>query len=86
MSLSLELPDDLTAVLASEATRLGLSLPDYAAHLLASASPKPAHVRSGADLVAYWRAEGVVGSRAEIVDSQAHARSLREQAERRDRE
>jgi hypothetical protein len=86
MGLLLELPDELAAALATEATRLGLSLPDYAAHLLASASLRPSQVQSGADLVAYWRAEGVVGARADIEDSQTHARSLRRQAERRPRE
>lgn len=40
-------------------------------------------VRSGADLVAFWRAEGLIGSRPDITDSQTHARQLREQAQRR---
>lgn len=86
MGLLLDLPDDLAATLATEATRLGLSLPDYAARLLASASPRPERVRSGAELIAYWQDAGVVGSRADLGDSQAHARSIRERAERRDRE
>ena len=86
MSVSLELPEELTAALATEAARLGLSLPEYAVHLLASASVRPDHVHSGADLVAYWRDEGLVGTRAEVSDPQAHARALRERAERRHRE
>lgn len=86
IGVSLELPEELAAAPATEATRLGLSLPDYAAHLLASASPRPGHVRIGADLVAYWQAEGVVGTRADVADSQAHARSLRERAAWRHRE
>ena len=85
MGLTLELPEELTAALADEAARRGLSLPDYASRLLASASPKPDHVQSGSDLVAYWQAEGVVGTRADIDDPQSHARSLRDRAERRDR-
>jgi hypothetical protein len=83
MGLLLELPEDLAAALAIEASRLGLSLPDYAAHLLASASLMPGQVQSGVDLVAYWRAEGVIGSRANVEDSQAQARSLRQRAEQR---
>jgi hypothetical protein len=86
MSLLLELPEDLAAALATEASRLGLSLPVYAAQLLASASPRPSQVQSGCDLVAYWQAEGIIGSRADVEDSQAHARSLRRRAERRQRE
>lgn len=38
---------------------------------------------SGAELVAYWRREGVIGSRPDIADSQAHARAARARAERR---
>ncbi len=83
MPQTVELPDDLADALAGEASRLGMSLPDYAVRLLVAARPSTASVRSGADLVAFWRAEGLVGSRAEIADSQAHARMLREQAQRR---
>ena len=86
MGLMLELPEDLAAALAIEASRLGVSLPEYAVHLLTSARPMPERVRNGADLIAYWQAEGVVGARTDIVDSQAHARSLRREAERRHRE
>lgn len=83
MSAPLELPDDLTAALETEAARLGLSLPDYTARLLASASLRPLHIHNGADLVAYWRAEGVVGSRPGEDEAPDHARSLRRKAERR---
>ena len=37
----------------------------------------------GEALVAYWKEHGVVGSRAEIGNSQAHARKLRKEAETR---
>lgn len=83
MPLTVELPDDLANALAGEASRAGLTLPDYAAHLLAVARPATSPVRTGADLVAYWQAEGLVGCRPDITDSQAHARQLRERAERR---
>jgi hypothetical protein len=86
MSLVLDLPEELAASLETEAARLGLSLSDYAVRLLTSASLHPSQVRTGADLVAYWQAEGVVGTRPEIADSQAHARSIRKRAERRTRE
>lgn len=77
MPQTVELPDDLANALAAEASRLGLSLPDYAVRLLTSARPPAASVRSGADLVAYRRAEGLVGSRPDITDSQVEARRLR---------
>jgi hypothetical protein len=38
--------------------------------------------RTGAVLLAYWQGEGVVATRPDIADSAAHARALREQAER----
>ena len=82
MPTTLELPDDLAADLAAEASRVGMTLADYARTLLA-ASRRSAAVRSGADLVAFWTAEGVVGGRPDLGDSSAEARDLREQAQRR---
>lgn len=83
MPQTIELPDDLADALTDEATRLGLSLPDYAVSLLATARPAVA-IQSGAQLVAFWQSQGLVGNRPEIDDSQTHARTLREQAQRRD--
>ena len=65
--------------------RLGLPLPEYALRLLAGGrAPGPAP-RTGAELLAYWEGEGLFGTRPDIVDSPAHARTLREQAQRRAR-
>lgn len=83
MPQTVERPDDLADALTDEASRLGLSLPDYAVRLLTSARLSAASVRSGADLVAFWRTEGLIGSRPDIADSQAQARHLRDQAQRR---
>jgi hypothetical protein len=83
MPLTVELPDDLAAALTDEAARLGLSLPEYAARLLAAARPAAHPPKTGRDLVAYWRAEGLIGTRPDITDSPAHARQLREEAQRR---
>jgi hypothetical protein len=83
MPQTVELPDDLADALNDEASRLGMSLPEYAVHLLASARPSAGPVHSGADLVAFWQADGLVGSRPDIADSQGQARHLREQAQRR---
>ena len=85
MSLVLNLPSELESELATEAARLGLSLSEYALHLIAAGRGTRPALRSGAELVGYWQREGLVGTRPEITDSQAHARALRQQAERRPR-
>jgi hypothetical protein len=84
MSLVLNLPPELETELSAEAARLRLSLAEYAMRLLAgqSTQEKP---RNGAELVAYWEREGLIGTRPEISDAAAHARALREQAEKRER-
>jgi hypothetical protein len=83
MPQTVELPDDLADALTDKASRLGLSLPEYAVRLLTSAQLSAASVRNGADLVDFWRAEGVAGCRPEIADSPSEARQLRDQAQRR---
>jgi hypothetical protein len=85
MSLVLDLPSELETELAAEAARHGLPLPDYILRLLAGGRTVGPAPRTGADLLAYWQREGVVGTREEIADSPAHARALREEAQRRAR-
>lgn len=85
MSLVLDLPPELESELAAEATRLGLSLPEYVLRLLAGGgNPRPSP-RTGAELLAYWQSEGLIGTRPDVTDSQAHARALRERSEKRER-
>jgi hypothetical protein len=86
MPLTLELPPELETELTAEASRLGLSLPEYALQILAGGhipNPRP---RTGAELVDYWRAEGLIGTRPDVTDSLEHARKLRQEAERRVRD
>ena len=83
MGLTLDLPTDLATDLANEASRRGLSLSEYAVNLLAESRPPVPEILSGSELVAYWQREGVVGTRPDILDSSAHARMLREQAQSR---
>lgn len=85
MTISLDLPQKLVDELSDEATRRGLSLSEYASQILSAGREKRIPLRTGADLVAYWRSEGLVGTRPEIEDSQAFAREIRRAAERRDR-
>jgi hypothetical protein len=86
MSITLDIPAGLASELTAEAQRLGLPLNDYVVTLLATGRTAGSLPKTGAELVAYWREQGVVGSRPEIADSQAHAREVRKQAEQRVRD
>lgn len=84
MSLVLDLPPELENELAAEAARLRLPLSEYALRLLSgerTSAPKPC---TGAELLAYWQCEGLVGTRSDIGDGPGHARALRQQAETRE--
>jgi hypothetical protein len=83
MTLTLDLPKELIRELSVEADRLGLSLPEYAVRVLSTGRSQEASPKTGAELVDYWRAEGLVGTRPEIADSQAYAREIRRAAEKR---
>lgn len=83
MSLILHLPPELESELTAEAERIGLPLAEYALRLLAVGRVPGAPLRNGAELLAYWQSEGVVGSRPDIADSSTHARGLRTQAQNR---
>jgi hypothetical protein len=82
MSLTLDLPPELEARLQDEAARRGVPLEEYALELLRS---QVTARTVGAQIVAEWEQAGVIGSRPDITDSQAHARMLRERAQQRDR-
>ena len=86
MSIMLDLPQELESELVTEATQLGLPLSEYVLRLLSTRSLVEPSPTTGAELVAYWQREGVIGARPDIMDSQVHARQLRHQAERRRRE
>jgi hypothetical protein len=85
MSITLDLPPELEKKLAAEASRQGVPLSDYLLRVLSNGGQAAPSFRTGAELVAYWQQAGVVGSRADIGDSQQHARELRAEAERRER-
>jgi hypothetical protein len=86
MSVVLHLPQELEMKLAAEASRAGVSLPDYVLRILSNGGTTMPSIRSGAELVAYWQQAGIVGTRTEISDSQQHARELRATAEHRERQ
>lgn len=58
MTLTLELDAEFAEVLAEEAARKKMSLPDYAVYLLMTTVPPPPPLKTGADVVAYWESEG----------------------------
>ena len=84
MTLTLDLPKELEAELTAEAARLGLPLTEYALRVLAAGRPPSVAPKTGAELVAYWQSEGLVGTRTDLTDSQEHARRIRAEAERRE--
>ena len=97
MTLTLELTPKQEQQLRAEAERRGLDEASYAksrlfgsdasesdeADALPPSGPLPPADGTGADLVAYWKREGLIGTRPDIKDSQAHARAIRYKAERR---
>jgi hypothetical protein len=85
MRLVLELPFELEKELGAEAARLGLSLSEYVLRVLAAGRVPGPQPRNGAELVAYWQGAGHVGTRPEIADPSAHARAVRQRAEKRKR-
>lgn len=80
MTLTLDLPPDLEKILSTEASGLGLPLTEYVLQVLSSGKVSETTLKTGADLVAYWRREGLIGTRSDIADSQRHARQIRDQA------
>ncbi len=97
MTLILELTPEQEQQLELEARQRNLDATSYAITLLFEqgtaeegldkplppVGPLPPVNGTGADLVAYWEREGLVGSRPEIEDSLEHAREIRRTAERR---
>ncbi|HLG15696.1 MAG TPA: hypothetical protein VJH03_14515 [Blastocatellia bacterium] len=85
MSIEVDLPEELENELMAEAAQLGLSVPEYVLRVLSTGVVIGKRPKTGAELVEYWQNEGLIGTRADITDSQAHARKIRSQAEQRPR-
>jgi hypothetical protein len=83
MRITLDLPQALANELSAEAARLGLPLGEYALRVLSTGRAGGHMPKTGPELVAYWHREGVIGTRCDLGDSQAHARAIRHKAERR---
>ncbi|HBR00762.1 hypothetical protein [Roseofilum sp. Belize BBD 4] len=85
MNISIELPPDLEDELSTEASQLKLPLVEYILRVLSFRPFLQNPPKTGVELVAYWESIGVVGSRSDVIDSQEHARRLRNQTENRER-
>ncbi len=100
MTLILELTPEQEQQLEAKARQRNLDTTSYAVavlfekgvaeedldKLLPPVGPLPPADGTGADLVAYWEREGLIGTRPEIKDSLEQARAIRRTAERRVRE
>ena len=89
MTLTLNLPPEMEQRLREQADKAGIPADEYALKLLQEKVSAEATPSTGAELVAYWEKEGVLGiwaDRTDITDSSEYARKLRRQAERRARD
>ncbi len=89
MTLILDLTPEQERQIENEARARNMDTPFYALARLFDGenSEQPEEKQwSGADLVAYWEREGLIGTRPDIKDSQKHARQIRRKGERRGRE
>jgi hypothetical protein len=80
VSINIELPSPLEIELTTEASQLNLPLTDYILHVLSVRASTQNPPKTGAELLDYWKNAGVIGSRADIVDSQGYACKLRDEA------
>lgn len=65
----------------------GADADDLFAVLTEARAKLAAHpLHTGAEILAYWRREGLLGTRPDITDPLEHAQALRQRAERRERE
>lgn len=83
MSITLDLPKKLEAKLSAQASCAGMSVSDYVLRVLSEDKIPIVKIRNGAELMSYWTAEGVVGSRKDIKNSAQHAWTVRRRAETR---
>lgn len=85
MTVTLDLTPEEEAVLAAKARAKGLSLREYLQSQVRELATVPP-VTIGAQIIAEWEREGIIGYRKDITDSRAYARRLRERAQTRDRD
>lgn len=85
MLVTLELPSELEDEMSLEASQLRLPLTEYILRVLLFRPFLQSPPKTGTELVSCWESSGVINSRPDITNSQEYARSLRREAEIRDR-
>ena len=86
MSVVLNLPKNLVKQLNNEAAAQDKPLDEYVIDLIQRArQPKRTRFQTTAEVLAYWKAEGLIGTRPLKTNSQKLARKLRVQSETRKR-
>jgi hypothetical protein len=83
MSITIELSPDLEAQLVAEAARLKLPISEYASRILQGGHYPTVLARTGEEVVKYWKAESVIGSRNDIPDSAQRSAELRHRSNNR---
>ncbi len=89
MTITLDLPPQTELRLEDAATRREKPVKEYALSLIEDGLPPPdsmPELKTGADVIAFWQANGLIGDwadREDIGDSLEYARDLRRQAETR---
>jgi len=81
MNTILAIPDALEMELHAQAAKLGIPMPQFALQLLKSGLAAIEKPKSGAEMVDYWINLGLIGSRADILDTEACYRDLRRQSQ-----
>jgi hypothetical protein len=81
MTLTIELTPEQEAALQAQAQAAGMEASEYARELLASDLASARRPMTGAEMIAHWEQEGVIGSYGDPdVDSPELARRIRERA------
>jgi hypothetical protein len=73
MTLVLDLPAELDRDLAARAAELHLPLAEYAVRVLAGSGIASPTLATGAELVAYWKADAEFTKEASIIEKFAYA-------------
>ncbi len=85
MTLTIELTPEQEAALLAQAKAAGLDATEYAKQLIASDLAAERRPMTGAEMIAYWEQEGVIGSYGDPdIDAPELARRIRERAQTRD--
>ncbi len=90
MTIILELPPEVEAQLKEEAAKCAAPVEQYTLSLIKnSLPPRPPmpELKTGADVIAYWKSQGLIGdwaNREDVGEGDAYARELRRQAETRE--